>query len=162
MQKKCKKIIGVNITNPKANIPQRQTPDAVGYDIYAPNPITLAANTWTKVDTGLKFDFPSGIWARVESRSSFALKYGITAFPGIIDSDYRGELGVLLFSPIDFLIPAGDRIAQLVFYNSVRPNLKAVSHISTTARGEGGFGSTNASHPTLGCKTQSDPRPGST
>jgi dUTP pyrophosphatase len=98
------------------------------------------------VGTGLVFELPLGIEMQVRPRSGLALKHGITVpnAPGTIDSDYRGELKVIMQNtsaePVE--IRRGDRIAQLVFARYERPVIEEASELSETARGGGGFGST--------------------
>jgi dUTP pyrophosphatase len=98
------------------------------------------------VGTGLVFELPLGIEMQVRPRSGLALKHGITVpnAPGTIDSDYRGELKVIMQNtgaePVE--IRCGDRIAQLVFARYERPLIEESSELSETGRGAGGFGST--------------------
>lgn len=98
------------------------------------------------VPTGLHLELPEGFEAQVRPRSGLALKHGITLAnaPGTIDSDYRGELRVILINlgAGDFLVAHGDRIAQLVVAPVVQARLELVHELADTQRGAGGFGST--------------------
>ena len=100
----------------------------------------------TIVGTGLFIELPIGIEAQVRPRSGLAAKKGITVLnaPGTIDADYRGEIGVILvnLSNEDFTINNGERIAQLVIAKHQRAEWEVASELSSTDRGEGGFGST--------------------
>lgn len=118
-----------------------------GYDIYSVEDITVPANSTCKVDVGLKIGYISpGYWIRVESRSGLYFKHSITAFPGVIDNGYRGNLGISLVnnSNTPYEVKKGDRIAQLVVYNIIEPEINWTTSISETSRGENGFGSSGA------------------
>lgn len=98
------------------------------------------------IKTGLHIELPKGMEAQIRPRSGLALKHGITVLntPGTIDSDFRGEIGVILInlSQDPFQINKGDRIAQLIFARVEHCELNVVNKLSETVRGEGGFGST--------------------
>jgi dUTP pyrophosphatase len=131
-------------------LPTYQSKGAAGLDLVAAidtqHPITLAPGARALVPTGLIIELPAGYEAQVRPRSGLALNYGITVLnsPGTIDSDYRGEVSVVLanlgYAP--FEIRRGERIAQLVITPVTHANLIEVSTVSETARGDGGFGST--------------------
>ncbi|WP_298351831.1 dUTP diphosphatase [Rhodoblastus sp.] len=99
------------------------------------------------VPTGMVMEIPPGFEAQVRPRSGLALKHGVTVLntPGTIDSDYRGEVGVILINlgAEPFEIGRGDRIAQLVLAPTIQARLIVVEDLSETARGAGGFGSTD-------------------
>ena len=109
-------------------------------------PIVLQPLERAIVKTGLFLELPVGIEAQVRPRSGLAAKNGITVLnaPGTIDADYRGEVGVILvnLSNETFTIQNGERIAQLIIAKHERAEWELVSELSTTVRGEGGFGST--------------------
>lgn len=96
------------------------------------------------VKTDIQIEVPTGCYGRVAPRSGLALKNSIDVGAGVIDEDYRGNVGVILFnfSEIDFEVKKGDRIAQLICERIAHPNLVEVDTLTETARGEGGFGST--------------------
>ncbi len=131
-------------------LPQQQTPGAAGLDLVAAidpaHPLTLAPGARTLVPTGLIMEVPAGREAQVRPRSGLAMKNGITVLnaPGTIDSDYRGEVQVLLINlgQANFEIRRGDRIAQLVIASYDSVELVAVKAVSGTQRAAGGFGST--------------------
>ena len=96
------------------------------------------------VGTGLAFAIPTGNYGRIAPRSGLAVKNSLHVGAGVVDSDYRGEVKVLLFnhSDIDFEVTEGDRIAQMIIEKYTMTDLCEVEELSETARGEGGFGST--------------------
>ena len=133
--------------NPDLPLPSRQTSGSAGYDVASAEPdFVLGAGERRAVGTGLAFEIPPGTEMKERPRSGLALRHGITLpnAPGTIDSDYRGELKVIMQNGGDAPVPIarGDRIAQLVFARYVTPTLDEVETLAESARGEGGFGST--------------------
>jgi dUTP pyrophosphatase len=134
-------------------LPAAQSDGAAGLDLLAAvpagEPMTLAPGQWVAVPTGLMLELPPGTEAQVRPRSGLAFKHGVTVLnsPGTIDSDYRGEVKVLLINlgPEPFVIERGERIAQMVVAAHARVCLKSVADLSRTVRGAGGFGSTGKS-----------------
>ncbi|MCW1428768.1 dUTP diphosphatase [Novosphingobium sp. JCM 18896] len=127
-------------------LPAYATAGAAGMDVLAAEDVTLAPGGWHAVATGLALAIPPGYEIQVRPRSGLALKHGISVpnAPGTIDSDYRGELKVILINhgSEDFAIRRGDRVAQLVLAPVVQASWLKVDELDDTARGEGGFGST--------------------
>lgn len=131
-------------------LPGYQTAGAAGMDLLAAvgegRPVVLAPGKRVLVPTGLVMELPKGYEAQVRPRSGLALRNGITVLnsPGTIDSDYRGEIGVLLVNLGDskFKIERGSRIAQLVVQKVEAATLVEVTRTAQSARGEAGFGST--------------------
>jgi dUTP pyrophosphatase len=127
-------------------LPAYATDGAAGMDVLAAEDVTLDAGARHAVATGLALAIPAGYEIQVRPRSGLALKHGITVpnTPGTIDSDYRGELKVILINHCDaaFDVRRGDRIAQLVLAPVVRAGWLKVDELDETTRGEGGFGST--------------------
>ena len=143
-------MLKIKIINKSNNpLPKYQTPGSSGLDLHAnlDAPITLNKNDIVLVPTGLFIEIPEGYEAQIRSRSSLALKNGIFCLnsPATIDSDYRGELKIILASLTDkpLTINNGDRIAQMVFAKVEKIDFEEVDSISNTQRGDGGFGSTN-------------------
>tara|TARA_Y200000002_G_scaffold3132_1_gene2955 strand:+ start:1599 stop:2033 length:435 start_codon:yes stop_codon:yes gene_type:complete len=134
-----------NSNNPN---PKYQTKSSAGMDLMAfvDDPIIIESGQWKLISTGIYIKLPNGFEAQVRPRSGLALKKGITVLnsPGTIDSDYRGEIGVILInhSKNNFIVNSGDRIAQLVIAKHESINLKNVQSIDSSNRGTGGFGST--------------------
>ncbi len=127
-------------------LPARQTSGSAGFDLAAAGDVAIKARAFAAVPTGLAVEMPPGIEAQVRPRSGLAARHGIGILnsPGTIDSDYRGEIEVILFnfSDKDFRIRKGDRIAQLVFSRIVDVDIRETELLSETNRGPGGFGHT--------------------
>jgi dUTP pyrophosphatase len=127
-------------------LPAYATPGAAGMDVVAAEDIRLAPGARHAVATGFALSIPDGYEVQVRPRSGLALKHGITCLntPGTIDSDYRGEVKIILanLGSDTFEVKRGDRIAQLVPATVTRATLDEVSALDDTARGTGGFGST--------------------
>ncbi|MCX9147023.1 dUTP diphosphatase [Erythrobacter sp. WG] len=127
-------------------LPAYATAGAAGMDVVSAETVTLAPRARHAVATGLALAIPPGYEIQVRPRSGLALKHGISVpnTPGTIDSDYRGELKVILINLGDepFAIQRGDRIAQLVLAPVVQAAWAEVAELDSTGRGEGGFGST--------------------
>jgi dUTP pyrophosphatase len=127
-------------------LPSYATAGAAGMDVVAAEALILAPGARHAVATGFAMAIPDGFEVQVRPRSGLALKHGITCLnaPGTIDSDYRGEVKVILanLSREPFAIARGDRIAQLVPAPVQRAALHEVASLDDTARGTGGFGST--------------------
>lgn len=129
-------------------LPDYQTPGAAGMDVRAclVAPVTLAPGTRQAIPTGFSFEIPDGFEVQLRGRSGLALRHGIGLANGIgtIDSDYRGEIAVLLINlgnaPVT--VSHGDRIAQAVLAPVARCKWREVSDLSHSMRGAGGFGST--------------------
>lgn len=135
-------------------LPTYETAGAAGADLRANFPeaqrggIGLAPGQRALVPTGLILDIPAGWEVQVRPRSGLALKHGVTLAnaPGTIDSDYRGELGVILINlgAVPHHVAHGDRIAQIVVAPAPQAAFAEIAEVSGTARGSGGFGSTGA------------------
>lgn len=132
-------------------LPAYETPGAAGMDLRAAlaEPMVIAPMRRALVPTGLQIALPQGYEAQVRPRSGLAAKSGVTVLnsPGTVDSDYRGEVKVILinFSDAPFTIIHGDRIAQMVVAPVTQASLTPVATLDETARGAGGFGSTGRS-----------------
>ena len=142
-------MIKVKIVNTgKQPLPVYATAQSAGMELRAniDSPITLHPMERQLIPTGLRIALPEGFEAQVRPRSGLALKHGITVLntPGTIDADYRGELKVLLvnFSDTDFIINAGERIAQMVIARYEKVDFELVTELDDTERGNGGYGHT--------------------
>ncbi|KQW31965.1 deoxyuridine 5'-triphosphate nucleotidohydrolase [Rhizobium sp. Root274] len=132
------------------DLPAYETRGAAGMDlraaVVADEPMVLAPGQRALVPTGFIFEIPEGFEAQIRPRSGLAFKNGVTCLntPGTIDSDYRGEVKVLLINlgDEDFVIERGMRIAQMVIAPVTQARVAEVTETSDTARGAGGFGST--------------------
>ena len=133
-------------------LPAYETEGSAGLDLRAAvaedAPVTLQPGGRALIPTGLTIALPDRHEAQVRPRSGLALKHGLTCLnsPGTIDSDYRGEVGVILanLGAEPFIVRRGDRIAQMVIAPVTRATFEMVESLDDTARGEGGFGSTGA------------------
>ena len=136
---------------PEAVEPRYATEGAAGLDLAAAAPQTISPGHWVKVPTGWAMAVPVGFEAQIRPRSGLAARHGVTVLnsPGTIDSDYRGEVCVLLVNlgPELFEIEVGDRIAQLVLAPVTRATLAETDELDQTTRGSGGFGSTGIQQP---------------
>lgn len=134
-----------------AAIPEYKTAGSAGADLraYISAPVILKPMQRTLIPTGLFVELPPGTELQVRPRSGLALKHGITVLntPGTVDSDYRGELCVLLINlgTEDFTVENGDRIAQAVITQTGRAGFIQKDELSDTERGSGGYGSTGIS-----------------
>lgn len=127
-------------------LPAYATEGAAGMDVLAAEDVTLAPGARHAVATGLSVAIPPGYEIQVRPRSGLALRHGISVpnTPGTVDSDYRGELKVILINHGNepFAVARGDRVAQLVLAPVVRAVWEEAEELEQTARGAGGFGST--------------------
>ena len=134
--------------NPAVEIPEYKTSGASGMDLnaFVEKPVTIKSKTSTLIPTGLSVAFSEDYEIQIRPRSGLAVKNNITILntPGTIDSDYRGEIKVLIFNHgnVDFIINNGDRIAQMILSPVVKIDLEVINDLPETIRGEGGFGST--------------------
>ena len=129
-------------------LPEYESKSAAGMDIRAAleAPVTLKPGERTLIPTGLQMSIPNGFEAQIRPRSGLAIRNGITMLnsPGTIDADYRGEVKVIAINHSNeaFTVEHGDRIAQMVIAPVTQFPVKEVNDLSSTDRGEGGFGST--------------------
>jgi dUTP pyrophosphatase len=117
-----------------------------GYDLYSVESVTVPAHGSVVVPVGLKLAYiSSGYWFRIEGRSGLGFKYSVQPHAGIIDNQYKGDLGVKLYnlSDVDCDILKGKAIAQIIFYPLIQANLAFVDTVVESARGEKGFGSSD-------------------
>ena len=134
--------------NPDVQIPTYKTAGASGMDLMAfiNQPIKLAPNSSCLVPTGLSVAFSEDYEIQIRPRSGLAVKNSITVLntPGTIDSDYRGEIKIILFNhgSKEFIINSNDRVAQMILTPVIKINLEETNNLPSTLRGKGGFGST--------------------
>ena len=141
------KRVGDGLNN-DLRLPEYMTEGSAGMDVRAAvsQAVVLKPGMRSVVPTGLILAIPRGYEVQVRPRSGLAFRHGVTVLnaPGTIDSDYRGELGILLvnFGDADFTIERGERIAQLVVARCCRAIMQEVDDVSDSTRGAGGFGHT--------------------
>ncbi len=138
--------IKIKKLNKKAIIPAYQTKEAAGFDLHSIEDVVINPGERKLIGTGLAFEIEFGYEVQIRPRSGLAYKHGITVLntPGTIDSDYRGEIKVLLINhgSEPFEIKKGERIAQAVIAPVIQAEIVEVEELSDTERGSGGFGST--------------------
>lgn len=134
----------VVLLHDNATLPKRGSPQAAGFDLAAGEDAVVPSKGRAVVKTGLKVRVPTGCYGRVAPRSGLAVKKMVDVGAGVVDADYRGELGVVLFNfgEEDFIVKIGDRIAQLVLEKISNVDAVVVDKLDDTERGAGGFGST--------------------
>ncbi|KAI9140917.1 dUTPase-like protein [Paraphysoderma sedebokerense] len=138
-------MLKVKKLSDKARVPVRGSSKAAGYDLCSAATVTIPARGRAVVPTDLSIAVPPGTYGRVAPRSGLAVKHFIDVGAGVVDEDYRGPLGVVLFNfgEKEFQgLNEGDRIAQLVLEKICTPEIQVVEDLDETARGAGGFGST--------------------
>ena len=134
--------------DPKVQLPSYKTKGSSGMDLMAfiKDPIKIAPNTSALIPTGISVAIPNDVEIQIRPRSGLAIKSSISVLntPGTIDSDYRGELKVILFnhSKEEFVVRNNDRIAQMVLMPVLKIDFEEVDNLPDTLRGSGGFGST--------------------
>ena len=134
--------------DPKVQLPSYKTKGSSGMDLMAfiKDPIKIAPNTSALIPTGISVAIPNDVEIQIRPRSGLAVKSSISVLntPGTIDSDYRGELKVILFnhSKEEFVVRNNDRIAQMVLMPVLKADFEEVDDLPDTLRGSGGFGST--------------------
>ena len=147
----------------KARLPRRMSAGASGWDLAAclDSALRIDPGRWAVVPTGIAIELPTGLEAQVRPRSGLAAKYGIGIpnAPGTIDSDYRGEVCVILMNwgNEPFTIAHGDRIAQMVFARVEPVRVRWTRSLRETTRGAGGFGHTGVSATTTGKRARRRP-----
>nr|QQD36927.1 dUTPase [Pacific black duck aviadenovirus] len=144
LQESKKGIIQVKKLSPFACLPTKGSPYSVGFDLHSAHSVVLQPHSNTVVYTDLSIIFPPGCYGRIAPRSGLAAKNFIDVGAGVIDPDFRGNIGVVLFNFSDkkFNICSGDRIAQIICEKAEFPVLQEVSELAYTHRGSSGFGST--------------------
>lgn len=129
-----------------ATIPTRGSDRSAGYDLYSasPEPIIVPASGKALIKTNIAVAIPPNHYGRVAPRSGLTWKHFIDVGAGVIDEDYRGDVGVILFNHgcNDFTVNHGDRIAQLILERISTPEVEEVDELPETVRGTDGFGST--------------------
>ncbi|KAG5868704.1 hypothetical protein JTB14_028719 [Gonioctena quinquepunctata] len=138
-------VLKVMKTDETAYIPTRASCYSAGCDLRTPEDFSIPARERLLVDSLLKIQLPPDVYGRIAPRSGLALKFGIDIFAGVIDQDYRGTIKILLYnsSSEEVYFKRGDKIAQLICEQFSIPLIREVDSLSTTERGERGFGSSD-------------------
>jgi dUTP pyrophosphatase len=142
-----KEILQINVKKLSDNaiIPAKGSAFAAGYDLYAAEDAVVNCGTRKLIKTNISMEITPGYYGRIAPRSGLAYKNGIDVLAGVIDSDYRGDIGVILYNSdknIDFIVKKGDRIAQIIFEACYSATLNEAENLDNTLRQSGGFGST--------------------
>ena len=143
-KKKNSMDIQIKKLSEQAKIPTQGSKHAAGYDLYAAEEVLVNTLGRKLVKTNISISIPEGYYGRIAPRSGLAYKNGIVVLAGVIDSDYRGDIGVILYNTdqhFDFEVNAGDRIAQIIFEKCYSVNWETVENLDVSVRCEKGFGS---------------------
>ena len=130
--------------DPRAVLPRRGSTRSAGLDICSIDDVEIGPRQRVAARTGLAVAIPPGFYGRIAPRSGLAAKNGLDVLAGVIDSDYRGEVQCLLYNTSDetIILPAGNKICQLIVEQIIMPQAEWATDLDDTARGAGGFGST--------------------
>tara|TARA_Y100000992_G_C20809145_1_gene279473 strand:+ start:11 stop:469 length:459 start_codon:yes stop_codon:yes gene_type:complete len=137
-------FLRVQKLSPSAQIPTKGSPDSAGWDLKAAHETTVPARGKAIIATDLSIAVPEGCYGRIAPRSGLSWKKHTDIGAGVIDMDYRGPVGVVIFNhaDTDLKIEVGDRVAQLILEKISYADMVEVDVLDNTQRGEGGFGST--------------------
>ena len=136
--------MNVKLLSPDAILPKRASGYAAGYDLFSPISGTIEARGRLLIPLDIAIELPEYTFGHILPRSGLAVKHGIQVGAGVVDEDYRGNLGVLLFnfSDVPFVFNKGDRIAQMVIKPYIHCPVIKKDSLNETERGQSGFGST--------------------
>ena len=143
---KTTNALKVKLLSPKGKLPTKGTSLATGYDLSSAQQIIVPANGRALIQTDISINVPKGTYGRIAPRSGLAVKHGITTGAGVIDADYTGPVGIVLFNhgDQDFNVQEGDRVAQLILEQVADKPVIEVQELTQTQRGDKGFGSTGS------------------
>ena len=130
--------------DPKATLPSRNNASDAGADLRSIENVIIPPLSRALINTGLSLEIPYGFYGRIAPRSGLAVKNGIDVLAGVVDSSYRGPLGIVLYNTDkdkEFVVNIGDRIAQIIFEQHWNFKMEEVSDLSDTSRSNSGFGS---------------------
>jgi len=147
---RSKKILYVKSLSDNAKLPARSTPGSAGYDLCSPEQTTIPAGGNALIEIKIALLIPKGYYGRIASRSSLALKNLLMVGGGVVDRDYNGSIGVIMFNlgKEDYIVHKHDRVAQIVFERIATPIVVEVQSLPDTERGDNGFGSTGLNEQT--------------
>jgi dUTP pyrophosphatase len=137
--------IHIKLLSDLAKTPTQGTQFSAGYDLYAAEAVVIPRLGRKLIKTNVSLAIPMNYYGRIAPRSGLAYKNGIDVLAGVIDSDYRGDIGVILYNTdanIDFEVKAGDKIAQIIIEPCASVNFVNTQTLPATKRGEGGYGHT--------------------
>ena len=141
-----KNTILVKRETPEAKIPTKSNSTDAGFDLYATEAATMYPSERRQINTGISMAIPNGHVGLIWPRSGSAVKFGIDTLAGVIDSEYRGEICVILqnHGNLPYTVTSGDRVAQIIIHKIPDLEMKLSETLNDTERGTGGFGSTGA------------------
>lgn len=137
--------IHIKLLSENAKVPTQGTPFSAGYDLYAAEAAVVPRLGRKLIKTNVSMAIPMNHYGRIAPRSGLAYKNGIDVLAGVIDSDYRGDIGVILYNTdnnIDFEVKTGDKIAQIIIESCSSANFVKTNDLPVSKRGEGGYGHT--------------------
>ena len=137
--------IHIKLLSDLAKTPTQGTQFSAGYDLYAAEEIVVPRLGRKLIKTNVSMAIPMNHYGRIAPRSGLAYKNGIDVLAGVIDSDYRGDIGVILYNTdnnLDFTVKTGDKIAQIIIESCSTINFVKTENLPATKRGEGGYGHT--------------------
>lgn len=137
--------IKIKLLSDSAKVPTQGTPFSAGYDLYAAEEATIPKLGRKLIKTNVSMAIPINCYGRIAPRSGLAYKNGIDVLAGVIDSDYRGDIGVILYNTdnnSDFNVKAGDKIAQIIIEKHHYVNWNVSDSLEASKRGDGGYGHT--------------------
>jgi dUTP pyrophosphatase len=137
--------IHIKLLSENAKIPTQGTPFSAGYDLYAAEETVIPRLGRKLIKTNVSMAIPMNHYGRIAPRSGLAYKNGIDILAGVIDADYRGDIGIILFNTdnnIDFPVKVGDKIAQIIIEPCSSVNFVKSQDLPISKRGEGGYGHT--------------------
>jgi deoxyuridine 5'-triphosphate nucleotidohydrolase len=137
--------IHIKLLSDLAKTPTQGTQFSAGYDLYAAEEIVVPRLGRKLIKTNVSMAIPMNHYGRIAPRSGLAYKNGIDVLAGVIDSDYRGDIGVILYNTdnnLDFSVKTGDKIAQIIIESCSTINFVKTENLPATKRGEGGYGHT--------------------
>lgn len=136
--------IFIKLLSDVAKVPTQGTPFSAGYDLYAAESATVSKLGRKLIKTNISLAIPINYYGRIAPRSGLAFKNGIDVMAGVIDSDYRGDIGVILYNTDDkdFVVNVGDKIAQIIIEPCAHSNFVITKELITSKRGEGAYGHT--------------------
>lgn len=139
-------MIQITVKKLKSNaiIPNYAHSGDAAMDLYSTEDYTIHPHCRQLVSTGIAMELPKGYWGNIRGKSGLALNYGIVILGGVIDSTYRGEYGVIILNTgnKDFIVKAGDKVAQVIIASTVEADIMLVKELTPTVRGSGAYGST--------------------
>ena len=137
-------LVKIKMLSDKAMHPHRASLTAAGYDLFAAHDVVIQPGAREIVYTDISMEIPPGMYGRIAGRSGFAYLMGVNVFQGVIDSDFRGNIGILISNngDVPFEVNIHTRVGQIIFERIANPIFQITKELEATQRGSSGFGST--------------------